>query len=194
MRSSTGPAPKAPCLKHGSCSSGVEGSTQTADALFGLGRGSSRAGADAVAAAAAAERVGVERVVRGILQYSQALGDRFVKLTRFRERKEEAASLRYKFRDISIINGSIICAKFRSMDWIAILPRIFYIGNSKPVCLSPRHQEIPTIAISGPEPLPTVTCIPCELIADTPVVGLTFGLNGALFSYAAQPHPRDNRL
>ena len=70
-RSSTAQAPNAPCLKQGSCSSGVEESTQVANALFGLGRGASKVNAgteaDAVTAAAAAERFGVERVVRGIL-------------------------------------------------------------------------------------------------------------------------------
>ena len=106
MRSSTAPAANATCLKQGSCSSGLEESTQVANAVFGLGRGASTGNAgteaDAVTAAAADERVGVERVVRGILQYSQDFRDRFVKLTRFRERKEEVTSLRYKFRDISI--------------------------------------------------------------------------------------------
>ena len=127
VRSSTAPAPKAPCLKQGICSSGVEASIQAADAQVGLERGASMGnagtGADALAATAAAERVGVERVVRGILQYSQDFRDRFVKRTRFRERKEEVTSLRYKIpRHFDIIYGSIICVKFESMDWIAILP------------------------------------------------------------------------
>ena len=88
-------------------------STQAANALFGLGRGAATGnagtGADAIAAAAAAGGVGVERVVRGILQYSREMA-----------RPTLLASIQIPRRS-DIVNGSIIYAKFESMDWIAIL-------------------------------------------------------------------------
>ena len=59
------------------------------------------------------------------------------------------------------------------------------------------HKETPILAKSGPKPLPTLTCIPRESIADTRTSSLgqlSDSTEPCALSYTAQPHRGDNRL
>ena len=66
------------------------------------------------------------------------------------------------------------------------------------VCLSVRsHKETPIHAESGPKPLPTLTCIPHESIADTHTSSmgqLSGSTEPCALSYATQSHRGGNRL
>lgn len=106
----------------------MAGPTQVADARYCFGPGTlagdAGTGADAIAAVTSAGGAGVDRVVLGILLKNLATNSDSLRAFGSENKKwllydTNFETLRYR-RD-----GSITCAKFEPIDWIAILPPFF---------------------------------------------------------------------